>query len=129
MLELLAFLALGDMERADRLWSERPADGNARKSRDGLLHVMAKRGDVRAVKWLLERGVNPDARWAHWDAEVTPLHLAALSGHADVVRALLARGADPRIRDSKHDSDAIGWAEHFGRSEIARLMTDTPSKR
>jgi ankyrin repeat protein len=129
MLELLAFLALGDMERADRLWSEHPADGNARKSRDGLLHVMAKRGDVRAVKWLLERGVNPDARWAHWDAEVTPLHLAALSGHADVVRALLARGADPRIRNSKHDSDAIGWAEHFGRSEIARLMTDTPSKR
>ncbi|MDB4878482.1 MAG: hypothetical protein JWM41_4928 [Gemmatimonadetes bacterium] len=21
-------------------------------------------------------------------------------------------GADPKFRDSKHDSDAIGWAEH-----------------
>jgi ankyrin repeat protein len=129
MLDLLAFLALGDLEGADRLWSAQSEESGARESRDGLLHVMSKRGDVRPVEWLLEHGVDPDVRWAHWDAEVTPLHLAALGGHADVARALLSRGADPRIRDSKHDSDAIGWAEHFGRSDIARLMTDARSER
>jgi ankyrin repeat protein len=66
------------------------------------------------VRWLLEQGADPNDRWSHWDAEVTPLHLAAAQGHAEMVRLLLAAGADPSIRDSKHDGDAVGWAE-FGR--------------
>jgi ankyrin repeat protein len=74
------------------------------------------------VKWLLAHGADPNARWSHWDAEVTPLHLAVLGGHAAIVRLLLEAGADPRIRDSKHESDAIGWAEHFGQSEIVRML-------
>ena len=76
-----------------------------------MLHVMAKRGDVRVVKWLLDHDADPNTRWSHWDAEVTPLHLAAAEGHANIARLLLESGADPSIRDSKHDGDAIGWAE------------------
>jgi Ankyrin repeats (3 copies) len=93
-----------------------------------LLHLLATRGDAVAVHWLLVHGADPNGRWSHWDAEVTPLQLAAAQGHADVVRALLAAGADPRIRDSKHDGDAQGWAEH-GRvppsrraGEIVRIL-------
>jgi len=37
----------------------------------GVLHVMAKRGDLRAVKWLLDNGADANARWSHWDADVT----------------------------------------------------------
>ena len=62
---------------------------------------------------------------------MTPLHLAAAQGHADVVRMLLAAGADPAIRDSKHDNDAIGWAE-YGRvppaanwREIVQLLEES----
>ena len=77
---------------------------------------------MAAVKWLLDHGADPNARWAHWDAEVTPLHLAALAGHEDVVRLLLEAGADPRVRDSKHDSDAIGWAEYFRRPRLVQLL-------
>jgi hypothetical protein len=54
------------------------------------------------VKWLLDHGADPNARWSHWDAEVTPLHLAAWQADGEVVRLLLDAGADPTIRDSKH---------------------------
>jgi ankyrin repeat protein len=74
------------------------------------------------VKWLLDRGVDPNARWAHWNAEVTPPHLAAAHGHTSVAR-LLESGADPAICDSEHDSDAR-WAEFFQQPEIVRILTD-----
>ena len=117
-MDLVAMLALGDWETAARLWRvNAPLIASA-----GVLHLMAKRNDVAAVKWLLDHGADPNARWAHWEAEVTPLHLAAAQGHADVVRLLLAAGADPAARDSQHDGDAIGWAEHFGQPEIVQIL-------
>jgi hypothetical protein len=42
--------------------------------------------------------------------------------HADVVRVLLDAGADPRIRDSRHESDAVGWAEFFRRTDILQMF-------
>ena len=122
LLDLVAVGALGDWETASLLVREIPgliAPGGAAV---GALHLMAKRNDVAAVRWLLDHGADANSRWAHWDAEVTPLHLAAAQGHVDVVRLLLERGADPRIRDSKHDGDAIGWAEHFGQPLVARIL-------
>ena len=94
----------------------------------GVLPLMAKRGDLAAVKWLLDNGVNPNALWAHWDADVTPLHLAVMEDHLEVVRTLLEAGADPRIHDSKHDSDALGWAEFFQRKEIIRVLEARATK-
>ena len=120
--DLLTMVALGDWEAAAGLLHDNPglvAPGGASA---GVLHLMAKRGDTAAVKWLLDHGVNPSVRWAHWDAEVTPLHLAILGDHPEVVRLLLKAGGDPEIRDSKHDGDARGWAEFFQRREIIELL-------
>jgi uncharacterized protein len=83
---------------------------------------LAKRNGVEAVKWLLDRGADPNARWAHWDTDATPLHLAASQGHVEVVRLLLDAGADPRIHDSRHDSDAIGWADFFRQPKIVEIL-------
>jgi ankyrin repeat protein len=91
--------------------------------RGGILHLMAKRGHVVAVKWLLANGADPNAMWTHWDADVTPLHLAVLGNHPDSARALLDAGANPRLKDSKHDSDAIGWAEFFKRPALVDLLS------
>lgn len=115
---LLTSLALNDWESAARIL-ERDASV---VEKDGVLHLMAKRGNADAVKWLVERGANPNALWNHWDALVTPLHLATLSGHTDVARELLDAGADSTIRDSMHDSDALGWANFFQRREIVKLI-------
>jgi len=45
-----------------------------------------------------------------------------LADHPEVARLLLERGADPSIRDSTHDSDALGWAEFFGRTNMVELL-------
>jgi ankyrin repeat protein len=119
MLDVVAILALGDTETAERLAGASPTLIDA-----GALHLMAKRNDVESMKWLLAHGADPNARWAHWDSEVTPLHLAASQGHAEAVRVLLAAGADPTIRDSKHDSDVQGWAEFFKQPAIVRILED-----
>jgi ankyrin repeat protein len=109
-IDLFGALVLGDHQAAAELF---------RADVGGALHLLAKRGDVEAVRWLLDRGADPNALWSHWDADVTPLHLAAAQGHLDAVRLLLDAGADPSIRDSKHHGDAKGWAEH-GRVPQAR---------
>lgn len=120
-LDLLALLALADWDAAEELLRANPGlidEGG------GVLHMSAKRGDVAAVKWLLHHGSDVNARWAHWDSVVTPLHLAVCEGHAGVVRLLLAAGADPDIRDSKHDGDVFSWAEHCRHPELVPIITD-----
>ena len=121
-IDLVAMLALGDWETASRFVRENPQLIARDAPSTGVLHLMAKRNDVAAVNWLLAHGTDPNARWAHWDTEATPLHLAASRGHAEVVRVLLEGGADPDIRDSKHKSDVIGWADYFGQPAIVRLL-------
>lgn len=130
-IDLFGALALGDEATAAELLGADPG----LVERSGALHLLAKRGDVEAVRWLLDQGADPNARWGHWDAEVTPLHLAAAQGNVEVVRRLLAAGADPSIRDSKHDGDAKGWAE-YGRvprsphaEEIVRILEAAPDRR
>ena len=119
--DLFTALALDDWDAAKRLVL--PGDG------DGVLHLMAKRGHLPAVKWLLDHRFDPNARWWHWDAQVTPLHLASAQGHAEIVRLLLEAGADPALRDSKHDGDAIGWATQSGQREIVRILTSRRARR
>jgi hypothetical protein len=120
--DLFTTLAIGEWDAAARLLSENPAQVQPAGASAGVLHLMAKRNNVRAVEWLLSHGLDPNARWSHWDAEVTPLHLAAAQGHADVVRLLLEAGADVHVRDSKHDADPIGWADFFRQPKIVEIL-------
>lgn len=127
-MDLFTALALNEWDVADRILRESPGVVEPGAFRAGVLHLMAKRGNVVAVKWLLDHGIDPSSLWAHWDSLVTPLHLAVMQAHTEVVRVLLAAGADPRIRDSKHEADAIGWAEFFRRPDIVRILEDQVRK-
>ncbi len=120
--DLLAATSLRDWPTAERLLHENP-----QLKSSGALHLLAKRNDEEGVRWLLEHGADPNARWRHWDADVTPLHLAILGAHTAIVRLLLDAGADPSIHDSKHDADALGWAEFFQREEIVRMLKERRS--
>lgn len=118
VLDLIAALSLSDWDTASRLVH----DNAELLARGGALHLLAKRNDPLAVKWMLDSGADPSALWSHWGADVTPLHLAALSGSTDVARLLLKAGADATIRDSQHNSDALGWAEFFGNLELRQVL-------
>jgi ankyrin repeat protein len=122
-MDLLASVALGDWDAAARLVRDNPELPNG-----GVLHLAAKRNDLSAVRWLLEHGAGPNVLWTHWDADVTPLHLAILQDHREVARALIEAGADSTIRDSKHDSDALGWAEFFHRDTIVEMLKPAKGK-
>src|SRR3954447_10414407 len=118
-LDLLAALALHDWDTADRLGRDDP---RLLEPAGGALHLAAKRGDATVVRWLLDHGAPPNGRWAHWDSDVTPLHLAVLGSHPDIARILLDAGADPTIEDTKHQSGALGWADFFGRGELVEVL-------
>ncbi len=86
-------------------------------------------GRAEAVPVLVARGADvnaflPEAFHAH----TTPLHQAVNAGSLETVRALLAAGADPSIRDRRFDGDALGWAEHLGRPEIAAYLRESESR-
>ena len=123
-MDLVALLALSDWDTATHLLQENPS---LIDSSGGALHLMAQRDDLAAVKWLLAHGAHINGRWASGGADVTPLHLAASRGHAEMVRLLLGAGADPHIRDSMHDGDASGWAEHFQQPTIVQILKNHPS--
>ena len=59
---------------------------------------------------------------SHNENHQLPLHFAVRMNRPEMVELLLELGADPTIRDSMHDSDALGWAEFFGRHEIVTML-------
>lgn len=121
LIDLVAALSLGDWTMADAL-SQADPSLVADSPPSGALHMMSKRSDARPVRWLLEHGVDVNGLWRHYDSLVTALHMAAGAGHVDVVRTLLDAGADPAIKDSRFDSDPLGWAQHFDKREVVRLL-------
>src|SRR5262249_16018610 len=64
-MDLVAATALRDWNTAARLAVADPQ----LIDKGGALHLQSKRGDTAAVEWLLAHGANPNALWAHWDAD------------------------------------------------------------
>jgi hypothetical protein len=67
----------------------------------------ARKGDVAAVRKLLDEGIDVNTRFRYG---VTALSYASDRGHLDVVTLLLERGADVNARDTFYNATPLSWA-------------------
>ena len=123
-LDFIAALNLKRYDLAAAMLDEDPSrigpDG-----RDTIaLHLSVSKQNVESVRWLIEHGVDIDAKRPMWDCNHTALHMTAENGALSLSRMLLDAGADPNIRDDKYGATALGWADFFRRDELAALVRE-----
>jgi hypothetical protein len=89
-----------------------------------LLFVAVARGDLNAIRSLLNNGVDVEAKNAIGD---TPLVHASVNGQAGAVRVLLARGANPN-NPNVHGMTAMQVAAERGREDIIDALFEMGAK-
>ena len=87
------------------------------------LHAAAETDYADAVPWLVEHGLELEARTKPGH---TPLHIAAALGHAAAAHALLDAGADPQA--SSRQGTPLDVARSEGKDETIALLTSLPRK-
>ncbi len=81
-------------------------DGFALGAAGQLLHDMARLGHVKALKALLDLGMDPGARNQYNE---TPLHWACVAGRAEAAELLLERGAPQDVIERNHNCVPVQW--------------------
>jgi ankyrin repeat protein len=76
---------------------------------DDILLAAVEFSHHELVKWLIERGANPNAR-SRIGSQGTALHSAAFAGDLEMVKLLVAAGADIHALDPEHRGTPEGWA-------------------
>ncbi|HEU0078767.1 MAG TPA: ankyrin repeat domain-containing protein, partial [Longimicrobiaceae bacterium] len=100
----------GDVDTLAAQLDRHPQRLHARTTPYGLtlLHLAAHAGHLAAVKLLLGRGLDVNARDRGDNS--CAMHWAAAAGHLDVVRRLADAGGDVVGHGDDHELEVIGWA-------------------
>jgi ankyrin repeat protein len=84
----------------------------------------ARKGDIDAVKSLLEKGASLEATSRYGQ---TPLFFAARNGHEELVKFLLAKGANPNVSDTFYKISLISAAADKGNTGVVKLLLEAGS--
>lgn len=116
-----AACSAGDVAAMSELLDRHPDLLDARNEY-GATPLHAALANPIAVRMLLERGADPDARDSGDNA--LPLHFAASGAPIETVRALLDAGSDVHGFGDAHALDVIGWAACFAepRRDVIELL-------
>jgi len=89
-------------------------------SGDTGLHIVAQRRDVLWMRFLLQRGADPDIRNKKG---LTALQMATTLGFTEGVEALIKGGADVNVADQTGETPLIA-AVHQRNTELVRVLLD-----
>jgi len=95
-------------------------DDSKNEAKDSL-HAAVEEGNIDAIKSLLERGMDINARNA---SNKTPLDRAATKGNVDVVRFLIERGAEVDSRDNWEGTPLHSACSSLSGHDVSRILLD-----
>ena len=121
-LDFLAALNLRRYDLAETMLRDDPPRIGPQGRDTVALHLAVGDGNAESVRWLIEHGVDVNAKRIVWECNHTALHMTAENGAIEIARMLLDAGGDPDIRDDKYDATVLGWAEFCGQEQIAQLV-------
>lgn len=121
----LDFLTAVNLERydaAEAMLGQEPSRLGP-EGRDTIaLHLAVNKRSLVAIRWLIQHGVDVNAKRLMWGCNHTALHMTTESGAIEIAKILLEAGADPNLRDDKYSATALSWAEFFCREDFADLI-------
>jgi ankyrin repeat protein len=94
---------------------------DAERAAELALLLASMAGETEVVIFLLEHGVNVNARLHH---DFTPLHEAAFAGEVKIVELLVEAGADLTARDRQYSSTPWGWAEEGEQEQVLHWFSE-----
>ena len=123
-LDFLTAINLGRYDEAEAMLRDDPRRLGP-EGRDTIaLHLAVNKKNAKSIRWLVAHGVAVSAKRMMWDCNHTALHMTVESGSIELAKLLLDAGADPNIRDDKYIATALGWAQYFGREDLAALIKE-----
>ena len=91
------------------------------KAPDISIHDAVDSGNIKVVKQHLAAGTDVNAKLAHGQGGITPLHAAAVGGRKEIAELLIAEGADANAKGADGWTP-LDWAEETNNKETADLL-------
>jgi ankyrin repeat protein len=123
-LDFLTAVNLRRYDLAEEMLREEPSRLGAGGRDTVALHLAVNKKNPDAVRWLIEHGVDVNAKRLMWDCNHTALHMTVENDTIELARMLLDAGADPNIRDDKYNATVLKWVDFSGRDAFAQLVRE-----
>ncbi|WP_322964976.1 ankyrin repeat domain-containing protein [Sphingomonas fuzhouensis] len=88
-------------------------------SGEGALHIVIKRGDETYLRFLLQKGADPNLRDGRGN---TPMLLAVAGGQPDMIRILAAAKANPNIANASGETPLIRAVQRHDIGMVRELL-------